>query len=376
MKILTILGTRPEAIKLAPIIRELNLHKEVESRVCSTGQHKELLNQQLQILDINVDYALSVMQIAQDLFSVTTRTLSGIKKVLQNYEPDLVVVQGDTTTAFIGALAAYYMKIPIAHVEAGLRTYDKLSPFPEEANRVFIDHISDFLFAPTLRSANNLMMEEIPSNKILITGNTAIDSLLWMKDRQDKEVLTQRLREETGLELRDQFILVTGHRRESFGKPFEEICNGIKDIAENNDVQIVYSVHLNPNVQEPVNRILGNLSNVSLIPPLDYELFVFLMSRCKFIITDSGGISEEAPSLHKPVLIMRNKTERQEAITVGAAKLVGANRETMLRDATALLQNTAEYDKMSSVPNPFGNGKSAKKIVDALLGGMNHYNNA
>ena len=364
MKILTVLGTRPESIKLVPVIRELKLHKEVESRVCSTGQHKELLNQQLSVFDIGTDYNLSVMQPGQDLFSVTTKIMTGIQKILQNYKPDVVIVQGDTTTAFVAALSAYYVKTAIAHVEAGLRTYDKLSPFPEEVNRVLIDHISDILFAPTPRNADNLLREGISSDKIIITGNTAIDSLLWMKD---KPLSDSALRELRNLALRDQFILVTGHRRESFGKPFENICAGIKAIAENNDVQIVYSVHLNPNVQEPVMRILGNIQNVSLIPPVDYEAFVFLMSKCRFILTDSGGISEEAPSLHKPVLIMRDKTERQEAIVSGAARLVGSDPKAILREATLLLQNKAEYAKMSSVINPFGDGRAAKKIVDSLL---------
>ena len=364
MKILTILGTRPEAIKLAPVIRELKLHKKVESRACSTGQHKELLDQQLSVLEIDTDYNLNVMQPGQDLFSITTRIMTGIQKTLQNYEPDVVIVQGDTTTAFIAALSAYYTKTSIAHVEAGLRTYDKMSPFPEEINRVLIDHMSDFLFAPTSRNADNLLWEGISSKKVFITGNTAIDSLLWMKDRPLSD---SALRELRNLTLRDPFILVTGHRRESFGKPFENICAGIKAIAENNDVQIVYSVHLNPNVQEPVMRILGNTPNISLIPPLSYEPFVFLMSKCKFILTDSGGISEEAPSLHKPVLIMREKTERQEAIVSGAAKLVGSNQETILQEATVLLKNEVEYAKMSSVINPFGDGRAAKKIVNRLL---------
>ncbi len=367
MKVLTILGTRPEAIKLAPVIRELESRDGIESRVCSTGQHKELLDQQLLILGIKPDYSLNVMQPGQDLFSITTRIMTGIQEVLQNYNPDVVVVQGDTTTAFIGALSAYYKKIPIAHVEAGLRTHDKMSPFPEEGNRILIDHISDILFAPTLKNADNMLQEGIPIDRIAITGNTAIDSLLWMADRQEGYLLAAALLESYNLELRDPFILVTGHRRESFGKPFEGICNGIKAIAENNDVQIVYSVHLNPNVQEPVKRILGNIPNVSLIPPVDYELFVFLMSQCKFILTDSGGISEEAPSLHKPVLIMRDKTERQEAIASGAAKLVGTDSQTILREASSLLQNNAEYVRMSLAMNPFGDGLASRRIVDSLL---------
>ena len=364
MKILTVLGTRPEVIKLAPIIHELESHSEVESRVCSTGQHKGLLNQQLSVFDINIDYDLSVMQPGQDLFSITTKIMTGIQKVLQDYKPDVVIVQGDTTTAFVAALSAYYVKTAIAHVEAGLRTYDKLSPFPEEVNRVLIDHMSDILFVPTLYNADNLLREGISNDKILITGNTAIDSLLWMKD---KPLSGSALRKLRNLTLRDPFILVTGHRRESFGKPFENICAGIKAIAENNDVQIVYSVHLNPNAQKPVMRILGNVPNISLIPPVGYEVFVFLMSKCKFILTDSGGISEEAPSLHKPVLIMRDKTERQEAITSGAAKLVGSDPRAILREATLLLQNKEEYAKMSSVINPFGDGHAAGRIVNSLL---------
>ena len=369
MRILTLLGTRPEAIKLMPVIKELELREGIVSRVCSTGQHRELLDEQLALFGIVPDYNLNIMKSGQDLFDITERALDGIKKTLQNYNPDVVIVQGDTTTAFIGALSAFYMKITIAHVEAGLRTNDKLSPFPEEINRRLIDHMADILFPPTALAKENLISEGISDSKIVMSGNTAVDALMWMMDHQKIEstAIRQRL-DECGILATDKpFILVTGHRRESFGKPFEDICSGIKRVAENNDVQIVYPVHLNPSVQKPVNDILGAISNISLIPPVDYELFVFLMSECSFILTDSGGIQEEAISLNKPVLIMRDKTERQEAIDAGGAKLVGTDSDVIFNESNRLLHDGAEYTRMSLANNPFGDGHAAARIVDAIL---------
>ena len=369
MKILTLLGTRPEAIKLMPVIKELELREGIVSRVCSTGQHRELLDEQLALFGIVPDYNLNIMKSGQDLFDITERALDGIKKTLQNHNPDMVIVQGDTTTAFIGALSAFYMKIPITHVEAGLRTNDKLSPFPEEINRRLIDHMADILFAPTALAKENLINEGIADSKIVTSGNTAVDALMWMVDHQKIESTTIRQRlDECGILTIDKpFILVTGHRRESFGKPFEDICNGIKRVAKNNDVQIVYPVHLNPSVQKPVNDILGAISNISLIPPVDYELFVFLMSECSFILTDSGGIQEEAISLNKPVLIMRDKTERQEAIDAGGAKLVGTDSDVIFNESNRLLHDGAEYTRMSLANNPFGDGHAAKRIADTIL---------
>jgi len=311
------------------------------------------------------------MEPGQDLFDITGNILAGIKKTLQKYKPDKVIVQGDTTTAFIGALSSFYMHIPVVHVEAGLRTNDNLSPFPEEVNRKLIDHIADILFAPTQLAADNLINEGISNSKIIISGNTVIDSLLWMlnkqKDKQTRTLIKQRLSNQFNISTEHPFILVTGHRRESFGEQFKEICNGIKRIAKNNEIQIIYPVHLNPNVQKPVNDILGHVQNVHLIPPIDYELFVFLMSKCLFVLTDSGGIQEEAISLSKPVLIMRDKTERKEAVDMGGAKLVGTKSETIFSESNSLLNDKSKYMMMVLHKNPFGDGNASAIIVNAIL---------
>jgi len=367
MRVLTVFGTRPEAIKLAPVIKELEKHSEFESRVCVTAQHRQMLDQVLQLFGINPHWDLNLMRENQSLFYVTSSALRSLEAVFREAQPDVVLVQGDTTTAFVASLAAYYLKIKVGHVEAGLRTYDKFNPFPEEMNRRLADALSDFLFAPTVRAKQNLLREGFPEERVFVTGNTVIDALLWVR--------RQRVKGEKSLSRFPQLmndssrlILVTGHRRESFGEGFEKICRGLKMIAERNpDVRIVYPVHLNPNVKEPVHRILGGVANVHLIEPLDYAGFVLLMDKAYLILTDSGGIQEEAPSLGKPVLVMREKTERPEAIEAGTARLVGTDSEQIFEETQRLLSDRTEYEKMARAANPFGDGRAAERIVQILL---------
>lgn len=368
MKALTIFGTRPEGIKLAPVIKEFEKHPEIISRVCVTGQHREMLDQVLNLFEINPDFDLDLMRKNQSLFDITARGLQALENVFREEKPDVVLVQGDTTTAFVASLAAYYLKIKIGHVEAGLRTEDKYNPFPEEMNRRLADVLSDFYFAPTQRAEQNLLREGISAKKVFVTGNTVIDALFLVL-RQEPRSKSQLVFSDFGLSTDDsRLILVTGHRRESFGEGFENICQGLKLIAEHNpDVQIVYPVHMNPNVKEPVYRILGGVENVHLIEPLDYAQFVFLMKRTYLILTDSGGIQEEAPSLGKPVLVMRGKTERPEAIAAGTAKLVGTDSKRIFQETQMLLYDQAEYEKMAQAINPFGDGKAAARIVQILL---------
>lgn len=373
MRILTVFGTRPEAIKLIPVIKELEKHPEVTSRVCVTAQHRQMLDQVLQLFGINPDFDLDLMREDQSLFDITASGLRGLEKVLKEEKPDIVLVQGDTSTAFVASLAAYYLKIKIGHVEAGLRSGDKFNPFPEEINRKLVDALSDLWFAPTGKARQNLLREGFPDERIYVTGNTVIDALLWITKQHSslpkKAELEKLFRERYGIKLDEgRLILVTGHRRESFGEGFEKICRGLKMIAQHNkDVSIVYPVHLNPNVREPVFRILGGLPNVHLIEPVDYALFVFLMSRAYLILTDSGGIQEEAPSLGKPVLVMRERTERPEAIEAGTAKLVGTDSERIFFETQRLLDNGTEYQRMARAVNPFGDGKAAQRIVKVLL---------
>lgn len=373
MKVLTVFGTRPEAIKLAPVIKELEKHPEIVSRVCVTGQHREMLDQVLQVFGIKPDWDLDLMRKGQSLFDITSDGLRGLESVLKEEKPDIVLVQGDTTTAFVASLAAYYLKIKIGHIEAGLRTEDKYNPFPEEMNRRLVDVLGDSYFAPTQRAEQNLLHEGIPAGRVFVTGNTVIDALLWMVGKQSTPLSQEKLErlfgEKYGLELNGKrIILVTGHRRESFGEGFENICHGLKLIAEHNpNVQIAYPVHMNPNVREPVYRILGGVENIHLIEPLDYAHFVFLMKRAYLILTDSGGIQEEAPSLGKPVLVMREKTERPEAIEAGVAKLVGTKSERIFRETQRLLSDETEYETMAQAVNPFGDGKAAQRIVQILL---------
>ena len=368
MKVLTIFGTRPEAIKLGPVIRELEKHPDIVSQVCVTAQHRQMLDQVLKLFGIKPDFDLDLMRKDQSLFDITADALRKLQDVLKDEQPDIVLVQGDTTTAFVASLAAYYLRVKIGHVEAGLRTEDKYNPFPEEMNRRLADVLSDLYFAPTQRAEQNLLREGISAEKVFITGNTVIDALFLVL-RQEPRSKSQLVFSDFGLSTDDsRLILVTGHRRESFGEGFEKICQGLKLIAERNpDVQIVYPVHMNPNVKEPVYRILGGVENVHLIEPLDYAQFVFLMKRAYLILTDSGGIQEEAPSLGKPVLVMREKTERPEAIEAGTAKLVGTDSNRIFRETQRLLDNADEYNKMARAVNPFGDGKAAERIVQILL---------
>lgn len=372
MKALTVFGTRPEAIKLAPVLKELQQSPEIKSRVCVTAQHREMLEQVLKIFEIKPDYDLNLMRPNQSLYQLTADALVALESVIQKEKPDIVITQGDTTTAFVASLAAFYAQIKIARVEAGLRTFQKYSPFPEEINRVLADTLADFHFAPTERAKQNLLREGIPPEKIFVTGNTVIDALhqIWarVKDRDfcesfaiPKEIFSQIARGEKKL------LLVTGHRRESFGPEFESICLGLKKIAQSYaDVVLIYPVHLNPNVRAPVHKILSQTDRVFLIEPLDYERFVWLMGRAFLILTDSGGIQEEAPALGKPVLVMRKVTERPEAIEAGTAKLVGTDAETIFREASRLIEDRDAYEKMAHAVNPFGDGHAAERIVKVL----------
>ena len=368
-KILLVFGTRPEAIKMAPLVLELKKRPELDVQVCVTAQHREMLDQVLHLFDLTPDYDLDLMQPGQDLYDITARALQGLKGVLSEAKPDLVLVHGDTTTTFSASLAAFYQKIPVGHIEAGLRTGDIYSPWPEEINRKLTGSLTQLHFAPTEKSQQNLLVENINADNIFVTGNTVIDALLQVVDiiKTDTE-LNQRLKAQFDfVDPSKKLILVTGHRRESFGGGFERICQALKSLAERGDVQVVYPVHLNPNVKEPVDRILAGVENVHLIEPLDYLPFVYLMSQSYLILTDSGGVQEEAPSLGKPVLVMRDTTERPEAIQAGTVKLVGTDLNYILEQAINLLDNASEYEKMSIAHNPYGDGKACARIADIII---------
>lgn len=375
MKVIVIFGTRPEAIKLAPVIKELQKNPtKFQMVVCITAQHREMLDQALALFEIKPHYDLDIMRNNQSLFDITTKGLEEIGKILEAEKPDLVLVQGDTTTTFAGGLAAFYRKIPVGHVEAGLRTNDKYQPFPEEINRRLTSHIADLHFAATERAKKNLLSEGIREDTIFITGNTVIDALFTTVERQKTDAIHDTLdayfKEKWNLTIstHDQkFILVTGHRRENFGQGLENICYALGEIATSNpDIQVVYPVHLNPNVQMPVKRILNSFKNIHLIEPLDYHFFTYLLSKSYLILTDSGGIQEEAPSLGKPVLVMRDVTERQEALEAGTAKLVGSTKEKIVKETQLLLDNQHEYEKMAKAVNPYGDGQAAKRIVEII----------
>ncbi len=374
MKILVVFGTRPEAIKLAPVIKAMEKTSEIKRVVCVTSQHKEMLDQVLGLFEIVPDYDLGIMKENQTLFDITVEGLSKLGDILQKEIPDIILVQGDTTTTFLASLAAYYLKIKIGHIEAGLRTRDKFNPFPEEMNRRLTDCLADLYFAPTEKAKTNLMSEGVGGDKIFVTGNTIIDALLMsiekQKDPKLQKVFGQRFHNHYRISFDSKkLILVTGHRRESFGKELENICNGLRRIAESNqDVQIIYPVHLNPNVQEPVRRILTHVKNVHLIEPLDYLSFVWLMNRAYLILTDSGGIQEEAPSLGKPVLVMRERTERMEGIEAGTAKLVGTDCERIFSETMKLIKDQKLYDAMAKTVNPYGDGKASERILEVLIG--------
>ncbi len=371
MKILSVFGTRPEAIKMAPLIKLLENESSFESKVCVTAQHREMLDQVLDIFNIKPDYDLNIMKKNQDLYDVTVNILTGIKGILEEYRPDLVLVHGDTTTTFATTLASFYQKIDVGHIEAGLRTGNIYSPWPEEANRKLTGVLAKYHFAPTKTAKENLIKEGIDEKNIVITGNTVIDALLLsLKKIQKDKFLENKIRNEYKFPkevLDSKFILITGHRRENFGQGFINICKAIRKLAFHYpDVNFIYPVHLNPNVRKPVNEILSDLKNIYLIEPLDYLPFVYLMSKSYLILTDSGGIQEEAPSLGKPVLVMRDTTERPEAIESGAIKLVGTDKVKIFNEVSLLIENKQEYDKMAQSVNPFGDGKASNKIINFL----------
>lgn len=368
LKVSVVMGTRPEIIKLAPLIKAFEKRSDdIECHVCFTGQHMEMAQPMLETFSIPVHVELNLMTENQTLEELSANAILSLGKVMEKEKPDWVVVQGDTTTAFIGALAAYYHKTPVAHVEAGLRTDNKYSPFPEEINRRLVDHLSDLLFPPTEKSRSNLLAEGIDESRIVVTGNTVVDALMMIKERiGESEIEVPGLAKST-LE-NGNFILVTCHRRESFGEPFQRICQGLAKIAEMYpEMNIVYPVHLNPSVRGPVLEILGSISNIHLIEPLSYIPFVYLCSNCRFVLTDSGGVQEEAPTFGKPVLVMREVTERTEGIEAGVARLVGSNTDAIVEGARELLENPATYEKMSRAVNPYGDGRASERILEALL---------
>jgi len=362
---MVVFGTRPDAIKMAPLVNELKKHDQIKTIVCVTAQHRQMLDQVLDIFKIVPDYDLNIMQERQSLEYITIKALEGLSRVLEDTKPDIVLVHGDTTTCFAGSLAAFYKKISVGHVEAGLRTHDKYFPYPEEMNRRLAGVISDLHFAPTLTNKNNLLREGIPEDKIYITGNTVIDALKTTV-RADYVFQTQDLHD-VGF-LKNRVITVTAHRRENLGEPLKNICRALKRIADKyDDVEIVYSVHLNPAVQEVARDILGNHDRVKLIAPLDVQDMHNLIARSYFVMTDSGGLQEEAPSLGKPVLVLRNETERPEAIEAGTVKLAGTYEEKIITLASQLLEDPNEYARMAKSVNPYGDGKASERIVAALL---------
>ena len=361
IKVMTIFGTRPEAIKMAPLVKELERRKEIESVVCVTAQHREMLDQVLTVFDIKPDYDLNIMKQGQTLSEITSRVLLGLEEVINKENPNIILVHGDTTTTFAGALAAFYNKIDIGHVEAGLRTWDKYSPFPEEMNRQMVDRMTDIFFAPTEVSKNNLLSENIPKEKIYVTGNTAIDAMkTTIKENYNNEIFDWLGH--------DKLILLTAHRRENLGQPMRHIFRAVKRIVEEYpNVKVVYPIHLNPKVREVANEVFKGINQVRLIEPLEVIDFHNFQNKSYIILTDSGGIQEEAPSLGKPVLVLRDTTERPEGITAGTLKLVGTDEETIYIETKKLLDDKNEYNKMSHASNPYGDGFASKYIVDAII---------
>lgn len=380
MKILIVFGTRPEAIKMAPVVKEFKKYPGIfETVVCVSGQHRQLLDQVLEIFGIVPDFDLNIMKTGQDLFGITSKTLSGIHEILVHTNPELVFVHGDTTTSLATALATFYMQIPVAHVEAGLRSHNMNSPWPEELNRSLTGRIATWHFAPTISAKNNLLAENISENRIVVTGNTVIDAINWAKkeifSNECKEVALTEFLNNQGYDIGRLFqqrrmVLVTGHRRENFGEGFRQICHAINNLSVKfPDVDFVYPIHLNPEVQKPVQEILGKDSNknIFLLKPLDYLPFIFLMSKSFLVLTDSGGIQEEAPAIGKPVLVMRDTTERPEAVGSGTVKLVGTDRGKIEQEVTALLKDSNLYNSMAKAIHPYGDGKAAERIVDFFL---------
>lgn len=368
-KILIVFGTRPEAIKMAPLVKSLKNDSRFTVKVCVTGQHREMLDQVLDIFKVKPDFDLNIMSHEQSLSDISSKILLDMQKIYDKFFPDIVLVHGDTATTFATSLSAYYRKIKIGHVEAGLRTNDIYSPWPEEANRKLTGALANIHFTPTINSKNNLLKENVNAANIYVTGNTVIDALYLGKKiiDTDKVLLNSFDQKFNFLKKDRKLILVTGHRRESFGSGFENICNSIRDIAlNNNKIDVIYPVHLNPNVQEPVSRILSNINNVHLIEPLDYLPFIYLMNKCHIILTDSGGIQEEGPSFGKPVLVMRDITERPEAVEAGTVKIVGTSYQKITSIVQELLDDDIKYNQMSFAHNPYGDGKSSKRICDIL----------
>lgn len=368
-KLLIVFGTRPEAIKMAPVVKKLTAERKLRVEVCVTAQHRRMLDQVLNLFEIVPDYDLDVMKKGQDLTDITSRVLRGLRDVLIKSEPDRVMVHGDTTTTFAASLAAFYRKIPVAHVEAGLRTRNLYSPWPEEANRKLTGALADLHFAPTPRARDNLLREGVVAECVQVTGNTVIDALLEVvtRIRSSSDLQKEIAAQYPFLDQNKKLILVTGHRRESFGEGFDRICDALRRIAQRPDVQIVYPVHLNPNVRGPVTRQLGDLANVHLMPPQDYLPFVYLMNVAYLILTDSGGIQEEAPALGKPVLVMRDTTERPEAVDAGTVRLVGTNVELIASETQRLLDDEDFYAQMGRAINPYGDGLASQRIAEGVL---------
>ena len=366
-KILLIFGTRPEAIKMAPLVKEFQKHSKVfDTKVCVTAQHREMLDQVLDFFDVVPDYDLDLMKPGQNLYTLTATIIESLKSILEDFRPDFVFVHGDTTTTMAGSIASFYSGAKVCHIEAGLRTNNKLSPFPEEINRQITGRICDYHFAPTETPKSNLLKENISKDSILVTGNTVIDALIKSVEKvnENPSDLVQDLSRKIGDR---EVVLVTGHRRENHGEGFERICQALKKIAnDDRNRMIIYPVHLNPKVHEPVNKILSGISNIFLIDPLAYQDFIWLMNRSKIIITDSGGVQEEAPSLGKPVLVMRDNTERPEAVEAGTVLLVGTDEELIISKALDLLHNTEKFEKMSKLHNPYGDGLASTRIVDFI----------
>ncbi|CAB0151226.1 UDP-N-acetylglucosamine 2-epimerase [Pseudidiomarina piscicola] len=374
MKVLFAFGTRPEAIKMAPLVKALEADARFEVVVAVTAQHREMLDQVLALFEITPDYDLDIMKAGQDLYDVTSSVLLGMRSVLAEAQPDIVLVHGDTATTFAASLAAFYARIPVGHVEAGLRTHDLYSPWPEEANRQLTGRLTQWHFSPTERNRNDLLAEGVKGASIVVTGNTVIDALKWVTEKISNST---ELRESISTKLSDaglsielsgkRYVLITGHRRENFGQGFENICAALRSLAvEHPDVHFVYPVHLNPNVQKPVRSLLGDLTNVHLIEPLGYEPFVWLMQNCHLVLTDSGGVQEEAPGLGKPVLVMRDTTERPEAVDAGTVRLVGTSESTIVSSVSSLLNNADEYALMSRAHNPYGDGQACARICEFL----------
>lgn len=381
-KILIVFGTRPEAIKMAPVVKEFQKHPDkFETVVCVTAQHREMLDQVLEIFEIKPDFDLDLMKPNQDLFEITSRVLLGMREILKSVKPDIVFVHGDTTTSSATALAAYYQQIAVAHVEAGLRTRNIYSPWPEEINRQITGRIARYNFAPTTLSKQNLLDEAIPEEQIFVTGNTVIDALQMASQKiktnasledELRNIIQANFTQELDKILQSKIILVTGHRRENFGEGFVHICEALKEIALNNaDVNIIYPVHLNPNVQKPVYNLLGEIENIHLVSPMTYLPFIYLMEHSYIVLTDSGGIQEEAPSFGKPVLVMRDTTERPEAVDAGTVLLVGTDKEIITSRCLELLTGESLYQKMSMAHNPYGDGNASERIVNCIIDKLN-----